>query len=676
MPTRIKLFLLWILIHATIITVIAASATSTHQLNDDDFIPTLQRQKFLSQHCDIDEIDVHAPRNTLALIYSKFPSLLRQLKRTTKKQKKQQNNHKKATTWWLLEAAFIHVGDLRSALDVTRKRNKQQEIITTASDLLNHALRLVRLLQGNAIQYLIFNGPDFDQDARNVFVQGCARSGGSSRNIIEELFMDHDSSSNDFERIATASVADIVCHCVGHSVHDRTLWPTWTSRRYHELELSKMLNAASAVGLNCFVDPIFTAAKQHPKVTSSADVAQRLAHRLPLEFAGANLPGDERMKLGALGTAATYGWSTMVATMLQQGACVPFSLYQIILNHVDYIFSIVMPLFIHHFCDHSLIQSMKEAKDARKQLRRMKRKSASVAAGGSVVGVVGVVGAADAAGAVGNGGWKVPDALDVPSSKLCGIDSVHINDVTTATLLETVYENKPIVVRGALLGKEYDNIRLMFEKKNLLHILKNVHVEMSTIPYPKLFLRNSSITSIAAFLRVPTTATATTTPTHTTAMTTTVPDPPYIFVPCPTAIKNVVVHVMPHQMNGEKSDLISKMSLCEFFVGLDQTGSPAHWHVLAMNSLVHGKKKWLLAPPSASFHSRKPARSFWRDNVPKLLVEENVDHRYLTCTQHSDDLLIVPRFWMHSTLNVQENTGYAMEFNTNVISPKIRQPKD
>jgi len=134
------------------------------------------------------------------------------LKRTTKKQKKQQNNHKKATTRWLLETAFIHVGDLRSALDVTRKRNKQQKIITTASDLLNHALRLVRLLQGNAIQYLIFNGSDFDQDARNVFVQGCARSGGSSRNIIEELLMDHGSSSNDFERIGTASVADSFCH--------------------------------------------------------------------------------------------------------------------------------------------------------------------------------------------------------------------------------------------------------------------------------------------------------------------------------------------------------------------------------------------------------------------------------------------------------------------------------
>ena len=665
--TPINLFLLLIFIHAIIITVNAASATSTHQRNDDDFIPTLQRhsdhKKFLSQHCDIHEIDVHAPRNTLALIYPKLPSLLRQLKRTTKKQKKQQNNHKKATTRWLLETAFIHVGDLRSALDVTRKRNKQQKIITTASDLLNHALRLVRLLQGNAIQYLIFNGSDFDQDARNVFVQGCARSGGSSRNIIEELLMDHGSSSNDFERIGTASVADIVCHCVGHSIHDRTLWPTWTSRRYHELELSKMLNAASAVGLNCFVTPIFTAAKQHPKATSSADVAQRLAYRLPLEFAGAKLPGDERMKLGALGTAATYGWSTMVSTMLQQGACVPFSLYQIILNHVDYIFSIMMPLFIHHFCDHSLIQSMKEAKDARKQLRGMKRRSAS---------------AAGAAGAVGNGGWKVPDALDVPATELCGIDSVHINDVTTATLLETVYENKPIVVRGALYGNEYDDIRLMFEKKNLLHIMKNVHVEMSTIPYPKLFLRNSSSTSIAAFLqlkdgitsRVPTT----TTTTHTATMTTA--DPPYIFVPCPTAIKNVVSHVMPHQMNGEKSDLISKMSLCEFFVGLDQTGSPAHWHVLAMNSLVHGEKKWLLAPPSASFHSRKPARSFWRDNVPKLLIEENADHRYLTCTQHSGDLLIVPRFWMHSTLNVQENTGYAIEFNTNVISPKIRQPKD
>jgi hypothetical protein len=483
----------------------------------------------------------------------------------------------------------------------------------------------------------------------------------------------------------------LVCECLGdHTASWKNqerlkrqrfnLFPIWRSKRYHELELSKMLWKASSVGLQCMIRPILQSVVSHSNFRRSGNghlsSIDYLIQRLPLEFAGVELKGDEKKyKLGALGTAATYGWDQVVREMvLDFHACVPKHIFHSILTHVDSIFYTIMPILVqgvpcqcvlnHEMCQsskHGMVTSMKDAIVLRK--KELKKIS-------SVHSQVPPVIAGDD-----GGGWNANQDVSNRSTKThkCDIDSVFADDITSEVFLrDYVYNNKPIIIRGALLSNRFLKLRETFRKKKLYKILKGNTLHQSIIPYPTLFLRNQTETTLMQYFKKK----------H-------IEEPNYIFVPCPLKIQKHIRNHPPSRIL-KNSNLWKNQRLCEFYAGSKFTGSPPHWHVLALNFLMFGEKKWILGPPRASFHSRTTSFNFWKSNVLERknsdtndtsvsLMDDNFDSdasgkTYLYCSQHAGDLLLVPRFWTHSTINEQNTVGYALEFNVLPTFPTVKQP--
>ena len=77
-------------------------------------------------------------------------------------------------------------------------------------------------------------------------------------------------------------------------------------------------------------------------------------------------------------------------------------------------------------------------------------------------------------------------------------------------------------------------------------------------------------------------------------------------------------------------------------------------HVDAWNLLVHGQKRWFLAPPFQGVYSATPILDWLSSYQPKAQI--------LECTQYAGDILYVPKYWSHAVVNTQECVGFAREF--------------
>jgi hypothetical protein len=139
----------------------------------------------------------------------------------------------------------------------------------------------------------------------------------------------------------------------------------------------------------------------------------------------------------------------------------------------------------------------------------------------------------------------------------------------------------------------------------------------------------------------------------------------------------------------------------QFFLGGPGTGAPSHLHKDAVNSLVYGRKKWFLTPPSRALYSTVPAaewvanlarvdeaaRALGGDDVRRggrrapragaragtagegggaLPAREEADlyQRLKVCTQEAGDVIYVPHGWGHAVLNVETSVGVAVEFSS------------
>ena len=135
------------------------------------------------------------------------------------------------------------------------------------------------------------------------------------------------------------------------------------------------------------------------------------------------------------------------------------------------------------------------------------------------------------------------------------------------------------------------------------------------------------------------------------------------------------------------------------------SGSPMHFHSDAVNTLVHGRKRWLLLRPARCFSSNGPAREWARrgatdddcratdDGLGLCGADESEEGtravaatgsatasaavaaaaadaagadgqawaRPMLCEQRAGDMFYAPRRWGHATLNCGESVGYAFE---------------
>merc|ERR1712113_205623 len=72
----------------------------------------------------------------------------------------------------------------------------------------------------------------------------------------------------------------------------------------------------------------------------------------------------------------------------------------------------------------------------------------------------------------------------------------------------------------------------------------------------------------------------------------------------------------------------------QFAIGGDLMGAPLHYHENAFNSLVYGRKLWLMYPPSNT--------SWINDAMYRHMLQTNGAPGALRCIQEAGDLLFVP----------------------------------
>ena len=124
----------------------------------------------------------------------------------------------------------------------------------------------------------------------------------------------------------------------------------------------------------------------------------------------------------------------------------------------------------------------------------------------------------------------------------------------------------------------------------------------------------------------------------------------------------------------------------QFILGGPLSGSPAHLHTQALNALIYGRKYWYLLPPSKDVYSNVHPVEFaaigglnadmWpyaEDHLRDLgIIIENSTTSVgkggigpCQFEQKAGDLLYIPSQWTHSTINVAETVGFALEIHDN-----------
>lgn len=130
----------------------------------------------------------------------------------------------------------------------------------------------------------------------------------------------------------------------------------------------------------------------------------------------------------------------------------------------------------------------------------------------------------------------------------------------------------------------------------------------------------------------------------------------------------------------------------QFYLGSAGTGSPLHFHEDAFNMLVYGIKFWrLLSPADAVYSTNHPLLhrssplygAFQKTRQSKgegdvgIGSSERERERDLNgngtsdggrpagihCVQYPGEMVYVPRMWAHSTVNLAETIGFAIEFD-------------
>jgi len=100
----------------------------------------------------------------------------------------------------------------------------------------------------------------------------------------------------------------------------------------------------------------------------------------------------------------------------------------------------------------------------------------------------------------------------------------------------------------------------------------------------------------------------------------------------------------------------------QFSLGPPGSGSPLHYHMAAVNTLVFGRKRWTLLPPRDAVYSALPVFEWHRAGGVEALRREG--RTALECTQRAGDVLYVPDHWGHAVLNLQTSVGFATEVAT------------
>ena len=100
-----------------------------------------------------------------------------------------------------------------------------------------------------------------------------------------------------------------------------------------------------------------------------------------------------------------------------------------------------------------------------------------------------------------------------------------------------------------------------------------------------------------------------------------------------------------------------RTSTIQFYLGGINAGAQPHWHDAAWNWLVRGRKRWLLwTPETATYAQRHPT-------LAVKAATQGGRGAPLACVQEAGDVMLVPSWWGHATINLAPSVGFATELD-------------
>lgn len=107
----------------------------------------------------------------------------------------------------------------------------------------------------------------------------------------------------------------------------------------------------------------------------------------------------------------------------------------------------------------------------------------------------------------------------------------------------------------------------------------------------------------------------------------------------------------------------------QFFLGTRFSGAPEHFHRSAINMQWFGRKHWTIQPPHQAAYNKRNQIEEMADadaaaGAGSSSSGSSSSSRAagaLHCIQEAGDIVFVPDFWSHATINLEESIGFAAE---------------
>ena len=99
-------------------------------------------------------------------------------------------------------------------------------------------------------------------------------------------------------------------------------------------------------------------------------------------------------------------------------------------------------------------------------------------------------------------------------------------------------------------------------------------------------------------------------------------------------------------------------------LGPPGAGEPVHFARPTVDTLVYGRKRWVLLPPSDALFSSKPIARWFAEDYPYYReLKQNENITMLEFTQEPGDVVFVPDAWARGAVLLEESVGVQHEFD-------------
>jgi len=226
----------------------------------------------------------------------------------------------------------------------------------------------------------------------------------------------------------------------------------------------------------------------------------------------------------------------------------------------------------------------------------------------------------------------------------CDFTTIHKGgEISRQEFLKLVVSGAPVLLKGA--GNRFESMRLDFRKEDFVSKYGHIEIEKAVMPYGSAFLGPDSVkTSIEEYA---------TQVVEQGANEKIVTEPPMY-----AASHGIKEMSLPEYSKAKElfRDLGTEATVTDFCLGAPGAGAQFHVNDIAINILVHGRKRWFVTPPGVGNYTFKPA---W-----EWLQDDYVQGGTLECVQEAGDILYLPRDWPHQTLCVESSISLAHEFSS------------